>query len=670
MVEQPTVAPPSPRKRRFTFRVFHLIVLIVVIATIVAVVMAKKAAARRQASSGVRTVQVTRGTIVQTISATGVVDAETGAHVKIGSQISGRIKRLTADIGTQVYPGQVIAELDAPDLRANLDSARRNAAQAQEKHRQQLEGVGMIHTQLAGAYQQASEAVNRAYSEAARARAALGSARSRLKSALSAEVSAAARLRDSEARLRSAQANVEFQTSQTSTDIQKAKAALSTAQSSLVQVQKSTDLEVANAETALKQAQANATLAAANLKREEALLAKGFSAQADVDAARTNAEVTAQQVETAGANLNLTQAKVAADLPAARDQVDQARAALVAAQAETHTETMRNEDVRSAEANRDDARAAVDQAHQGTAAAQSDVAAAVGAVRSADIDVRSARAAQQTALANMTQDRLKQRDIAAAFEALRQAQAQVRFQEAQFAKSFIHTPIGGTVVTLAQQQGETVAAGLSAPTLIEVVDLNRLEVDAYVDETDIGQVRLGQGSTVTVDAYPDRKFPGKVVKVASAATMQQNVVTYLVTVHLDAACLRGFILKPQMTTDVQIHIQRKENILLAPNEAVKQRRGVSQVAVLKQGKAEVREVKTGLTDGENSEILSGLNEGDTLVVAGFDKLGVKGFSSAAEVPGFLTRTPFGTTAPKSSAQGGAQGGGQAGGRGAGGGGGR
>jgi hypothetical protein len=99
-----------------------------------------------------------------------------------------------------------------------------------------------------------------------------------------------------------------------------------------------------------------------------------------------------------------------------------------------------------------------------------------------------------------------------------------------------------------------------------------------------------------------------------------------------------------MTTDVQIYVQKRENVVLAPSEAVKQRRGASQVVVMRDdGKPEVRDIKTGLTDSDNTEILSGLKDGEVLIVSGFDKLGLKGFSSAAEVPGFLTRTPFGTS---------------------------
>ena len=77
------------------------------------------------------------------------------------------------------------------------------------------------------------------------------------------------------------------------------------------------------------------------------------------------------------------------------------------------------------------------------------------------------------------------------------------------------------------------AAGLSAPTLIIVADLNRLQVDAFVDETDIGKIRVGQQADITVDAFSKRAFKGHITKVASGSTIQQGVITYDVTIALD-----------------------------------------------------------------------------------------------------------------------------------------
>src|ERR1041384_3369149 len=84
-------------------------------------------------SSKLITAQVARGELVESVSATGSVTAQTGAMVKIGSQITGRIKRLNADVGSNVKAGQVIAELDLPDVKAQLDQANANYAGTQTK---------------------------------------------------------------------------------------------------------------------------------------------------------------------------------------------------------------------------------------------------------------------------------------------------------------------------------------------------------------------------------------------------------------------------------------------------------------------------------------------------------------------------------------------------------
>lgn len=639
------------RRRGWTRWLSRILIVAAVLAITIGVVLFKKSRAKKEEMASVRTEKVTRGTILQTISATGQIVAETGAAVKIGSQVSGRIKRLYTDVGQEVKAGDVIAEIDAQDLAASLESAKRNQAQLWAKYQEQVEGAPMTRTQLLAAFEQATQSLKRAEATRDQARLALEAAKSRLKSSLAAQEGAEANVRNAEAQLRSAQAAVPLQATQTDAQLRSAQAALQSAQAALRQAQKNADLEVAAARAALTQAQANANLASVTLKRQENLLAKGFVAAADVDAARTDFEVKQQQVQSAQANLDMTKEKVAADLSAAESAVAQATANLDSAKAGGYQDTIKSEALRSAEAGLSAAQSALTQAKQAVAIAQTDQATAAAQISAAEADMRSARAAQQSALAGLTQNKLKQQEIRAAYEAYLQAGQQVRNQQFQFDKSFIRTPISGTVVSLTQQEGETVAAQLSAPTLISVVDLNRLEVTASVDETDIGNVKLGQEAEITVDAYPDRKFKGRVTKIASAATVTDNVVTYDVTVKLDA--IKNAILKPQMTADVTITVVRHDNALLAPNEAVKKKKTAVQAVVLdKNGKPEVRTLKVGLSDSDNTEILEGLQEGEDVVVAGFDKLGIQGFSSQAELPGFFrNRTPFGTASSKAGTKG-------------------
>src|SRR5207248_7531025 len=110
---------------------------------------------RNDLVSGLLTATVTRGDLVESVSATGSVAAQTGAQVKIGSQITGRIKRLYADVGSQVKTGQVIADLDLPDIQAQFNQAVANLAAARTKLLQDESGVNMQNTQTSSAIAQA-----------------------------------------------------------------------------------------------------------------------------------------------------------------------------------------------------------------------------------------------------------------------------------------------------------------------------------------------------------------------------------------------------------------------------------------------------------------------------------------------------------------------------------
>ena len=268
-------------------------------------------------------------------------------------------------------------------------------------------------------------------------------------------------------------------------------------------------------------------------------------------------------------------------------------------------------------------------------------------VNDARQQLRQSQAALTAAIANIPQNTLKKQDIQQAADAEKAAEDQVAYARAQNDKTFIRSPISGTVLQLAAQQGETLAAGLSAPTLIVVADLKRLQVDVFVDETDIGKVQLGQQADVQVDAFPDSIFEGKVTKIASGSTIQQGVVTYDVTVAINPSKTRSKshtkgkgrpsaaprpaggsarqALKPDMTANVTIQTGKRTNVLLVPSEAVKVGKKGSTVNILAKtnGKAEPEQVvvKAGVSDGVNTEIVSGLKEGDVVIRAGLQAQG-------------------------------------------------
>ena len=193
------------------------------------------------------------------------------------------------------------------------------------------------------------------------------------------------------------------------------------------------------------------------------------------------------------------------------------------------------------------------------------------------------------------------------------ARAVLKESEANLSYATIMAPISGVIASVSTQEGETVAAGLNSPVFVTIVDLKRLQVDAFVDEVDIGKVHDGQKAVFTVDSYPAREFEGKVVAIYPKAVIQENVVNYDVVINITSPY--DGLLKPDMTASVTIMLEARPNVLAVPAEAVKRERGKTLLYVLTDGRTEPREVKTGWKDGPWIEIAGGVEEGETILLS-------------------------------------------------------
>ena len=204
-------------------------------------------------------------------------------------------------------------------------------------------------------------------------------------------------------------------------------------------------------------------------------------------------------------------------------------------------------------------------------------------------------------------------------EDLRQAKAEVARAAAalenanvQLSYATITAPIDGVIASVSTEEGETVAAGMQAPTFVTIIDLQRLQIDAYVDEVDIGKVKVGQRAVFTVDAFPATDFEGKASAIYPKAVIQDNVVNYDVVVDIQTP-YHG-LLRPEMTASVTIFLERREGVLAVPAKAVQRERGKNVVYVIAHGRAEPREIKVGWRDGQWIEVASGLEEGETVLL--------------------------------------------------------
>ncbi len=217
------------------------------------------------------------------------------------------------------------------------------------------------------------------------------------------------------------------------------------------------------------------------------------------------------------------------------------------------------------------------QIEQGTAqiaAARASLAQAQATLKNAELDYRrKADLGQQKLVAQSDVD-LARAALDQARAQLNSSQAQIRQQTAStqttrvnLERTVIRSPVDGVVLTRSIEPGQTVAASLQAPELFTIAeDLAKMKIELAVDEADIGQVKVGQGVSFTVDAFPDRQFKGQVEQVRLAATTTNNVVTYPVVVTVDNS---DETLLPGLTVNAEIEVSKRDNVLKVSNAALR-----------------------------------------------------------------------------------------------------
>ncbi|HKQ57206.1 MAG TPA: efflux RND transporter periplasmic adaptor subunit, partial [Candidatus Eisenbacteria bacterium] len=150
---------------------------------------------------------------------------------------------------------------------------------------------------------------------------------------------------------------------------------------------------------------------------------------------------------------------------------------------------------------------------------------------------------------------------------LRQTRAALSAAQVDLNHATIRSPIDGVVVARSIDLGQTVAASLSAPKLFVIAgDLSRMQVESGIDEADIGQIQPGQSATFTVDAFPDRSFRGQVSQVRLEPIVDQGVVSYTTVIQTGNPDLK---LRPGMTANVTVSINRKDDVMRIPNAALR-----------------------------------------------------------------------------------------------------
>lgn len=190
------------------------------------------------------------------------------------------------------------------------------------------------------------------------------------------------------------------------------------------------------------------------------------------------------------------------------------------------------------------------------------------------------------------------------------AEQSVAEAQKQLDRATITAPFAGVVANVEVKEGDTVSA---SATIIYLINSNSMELEAEVDEIDIPSVKLGQRTIINVDALPGFKLEGRVSSISQVPVMQAGVVTYDVTTSFDAP--EDSDLKVGMSATADIIVKERDSVLLVPSRAITHdSQGNTVVQVIVGEQIQGKDIVIGISDGLQTEILSGLAEGDVVVI--------------------------------------------------------
>lgn len=562
---------------------------------------------KKAEASDIETAVVEQGPLVVTVSATGVLEPLTTVEVK--SRSGGEIIRLPVKPGDMVRTGQVIAQLDPTQLSNQVIQREAQVRAAEAELRRAKLAAEKQAADAAAAL--ADAAANVETQKSALRQAELNLALTRQKWETDVK-QAEADLAAAKANLREAEARAAAAPELTKTSIVQRQADVAAAEEQLSQLKEGArPEEIIRQEAAVREAQASADIAAKDLKRQEALFAKGFVSQQSVDQARQAYETATARLQSAKAALDeLRAGPREQEIRSAEAQLERAKAALRQAQAQV--------DVEASQQQLEAARARVKQAEvalEATRARRGDVDVREKEVEAAKARLKQAEAQLKRARSGFLDVQSSQEQVKRAAAAMAEARASLEDVRYSFENSTVVAPRSGIILTRPVEEGTVIPPGTSlysqGTTIATIADISEMYVMAKVEESDIGRVKVGQKAQVEVEVLPDKKLKGEVVKVYPQGEPEQDVVYYRVRVKLLDV---PKALRPGMTADVAITVARLESVLKIPDIAIDRSGGKTRVSVLENGQPVEREIKAGITNWQETQVISGLTKGEQVIL--------------------------------------------------------
>ena len=590
---------------------------IVIIAGIVVVLavalgfVAHRRAAKPVDPNAPQLVTVERGSVRRTVTADGTLRALTTVDVK--SDAGGKVVLLAVDVGDHVRKGDLIARIDPTDTQsaytqalAGLQSTQAVLCQAREQAQAQPALTRAAIAQAKGSYLAAVSDLKRLQTatqprDRADARTTLDKAQAAVRSS-----------QEDLGRLTVSTHPVSRSAARASLD--EAQASLRQAQETVKRLKQASQPQgLAEAKAALDTAKSDLLVAQKELKRQKGLYAQGYVSQSALDTAENKYDTAQAACAQAQERVRTVGDDQSAELRSAEAQVELAQAALGAAQKKwASLDDDQGAERRSTEAKLQEAQADLSAAQRRWATLGQDQAAELASAR---YKVSQALGALQNAQANAVQDRVKAADVVNQQAQMTKNAAEVAQTRTTLSYTTITAPRDGVILSKDVEEGTIVNSGrsgiASGTNIVELGDLSTMYIDVEADETDLADIHVDQAVEIGVDAVGDRTLKGKVTRVDPQATTTSSVTTVKVEIEVLDHDKR---LLPGLTATCTFLAGEKSNVLTLPTRAIRQRDGKSTVEIPGDPAPRTVQVEVGLQGDETTEIVSGLNEGDKVIL--------------------------------------------------------
>lgn len=561
------------------------------------------------AAAETRTAQVARGSVTQTVAVSGSVSS--AGTVKLNPATNGKVAQLLVGVGQQVAAGQPLAKLDTTDLEAAVTTAQNNLAGAQTNYDKALSGVNDAQSSYAQTQQSTANDVATAQSSLAKLKTSYAAAKTNFSSLFGSLINELATYvsQISVAQQQVQKTQNDLSTANQISDNRAAQTSMNQASASLGNAQSYVQGVYAGAE--------GDYIAAANLVLNAAA---AFDAAI---AANGDSSTATQQLATAQVAYTTAASRLSSAIDAPNGQIASALSSAASAQNSLNTVNAKPDTTLDA-ARADvaallvtltgDQQAATNAKNKITQAGASvstinDVVSgsylsAVQNVTSAQIRAAQSLQSAQTSLNNQPAS------VQSAANALANAQTALATAQSNLDNAILKATVAGVVTAISAQVGENVTTNSNAGFIV-LANTGSMALHGTIGEGDVVKLKLGQVATVTVDAVGTAKMTGKVTSLDPVATIAQGVPVYGIDVTID---LPNAAVRPGMSGTANVIIASSPNALVVPNLAVKTASGRRYLTVMKDGKATDTDVTFGIANDTVTEVLTGVQEGDTVVL--------------------------------------------------------